>query len=90
LGVPETGLRKATDLSSLVEDTVSDGLGSQLAFVKTRMNVEAFASRLNKAVLSALSKELKRLELEDSRIRGVLSDYQREFLNSASLGNLCG
>ncbi|OPY03720.1 MAG: hypothetical protein A4E60_00017 [Syntrophorhabdus sp. PtaB.Bin047] len=82
LGVLETGLRKATDLSSLVEDTVSDGLGSQLAFVKTRMNVEAFASRLNKAVLSALSKELKRLELEDSRIRGVLSDYQREFLNS--------
>ncbi len=78
----ETRLRKATDLSSLVDGIVSDGLGSQLAVVKARMNVEVFATRLNKAVLSALSKELKRLGFEESRIRGILSDYKKEFLNS--------
>jgi hypothetical protein len=80
--VLETGLRKAMDFSTLVDDSVSDGLGSQLAFVKTRMSFEVFASRLNKGVLSALSKELKRLGLEESQIRAVLGDYQREFLNS--------
>jgi hypothetical protein len=78
----DTDLRKATDLSSLADDIVSDGLNSQLAFVKTRMSVEVFAASLNKAVLSALSKELKRLGCEESRIRGVLNDYKREFLNS--------
>ena len=74
----ETRLRKATDLSTLVDDIVSDGLGSQLAFVKTRMNIEVFASRLNKAAVTALSKELKRLGFEESRVREVLSDYRRE------------
>lgn len=78
----ETRLRNATDLSTLVDDIVSDGLGSQLAFVKTRMNIEVFASRLNKAAVTALSKELKRLGFEESRVREVLSDYRREFLNS--------
>lgn len=78
----DTGLWKATDLSPLVDEVVSDGLGSQLTFVKTRMSVEAFAARLNKTVLSALGKELKRLGLEEGRIRETLGDYRREFLNS--------
>ncbi|NLT22884.1 MAG: hypothetical protein GXX82_07540 [Syntrophorhabdus sp.] len=78
----EKRLRGATDLSKLVDGIVSDGLDSQLAFLKTRMNVEMFASCLNKAVLSALSRELKRLGFEESRVHEVLSDYRREFLNS--------
>lgn len=81
-GALEKRLLSATDLSTFVDDIVSDGLDSQLAFLKTRMNVEVFAARLNKAVLSALSKELKRLGFEESRVREILSDYRREFLNS--------
>ncbi len=81
-GALERGLRKVTDLSSLVESLVDDGLGSQLNFVRTMMSVEAFSGRLNKAVLTILRQELKQLGCEENQIRGVLEDYKREFLKS--------
>ncbi len=80
--VLETGLRKVTDVSSLVESLVNDGLGSQLSFVRTRMSVEVFSGRLNKAVLAVLRRELRQLGCEENQIREVVDDYKREFLKS--------
>lgn len=81
----DSGLRRATDLSSLADSSVNDGLGLQLSFVKTRMSVEVFTGHLNKAVLAALIQKLKQLGCEQKQIREVFNDYRRECLNSTGV-----
>jgi len=75
-------LRKAADLKLPVSTPVNTGLTSQLNYTRSGMSVEAFTSRLNKAVLTVLRQELQKRGLEERQIGRILADCGREFLNS--------
>jgi hypothetical protein len=73
------GLNQVTNFSPITDAIMNEGLASEINFVKSHMNVQSFAGRLNAAVVNTLSQELKNKELMNGISRHLSGIMKKDF-----------
>lgn len=75
-------LKFTTDFSSIAGGVEDEWLALQTGYVMGKMSPEVFREYLNSAVRTIVQEELLRKGFDRRHVQGVMSDYEKQFLNS--------